>query len=286
MPHHRREGSELKGISMAGLMLLVATVCSGCSGTAQSSTERIEPAKIAAYTLSEDNMEQGFYSQGLGLNNGYVEKSVNASEAAKENVASSPFRYFRSNLRSKPEGVKPDAAYMEWRKQVEAVMGDSPYTLPAYHPEVGPLQLVYCISPAGYSLDLYRSRSGAYEVQTELSGLHTAHDFYYSYSRQDDRRIPSDFKLSSLARNIDKVQEGNISIYGLSHMEGTGVWKETIMALLGFRDIESAQVIITQMENHTNVDLYSVNGSHSVSLSFSVQNAGELNDYLNNSLIF
>lgn len=185
---------------------------------------------------------------------------------------------------TKPRDALPDAAYLAWKAQLQAMIGDKPYTLPAYNPEVGPLQLVYSVSPAGYSLDLYRSRTG-YETGTELTGLHTSYDLYYSYSRQEGKGALSDAERISLFGKQDQVQEGNIQIYGLETVKGADGWKEGILDLLEQKDIDSARIILLKLENQTNVNLYIAAGNYRVSLFFAAQGPDELKEYLNHSLV-
>lgn len=181
--------------------------------------------------------------------------------------------------------VKPDEAYQEWEHQINTIFGDKPYILPAYDVKIGPLEMVYTISPTIFSTDLYRSDT--YGIQQELSGPHTVHDLYYSYSHSDNKQVLGDpeilsrFGIKDGLAGLMKFQEDDISIYELAGTNDYSDRQQSILAFLKKKNIQSAQVLIFDLENSTNLEFHLVIDDHSIIISFSVQEIKEIAYYLN-----
>lgn len=180
--------------------------------------------------------------------------------------------------------AKTDEAYQRWSHDVGSIFGDKPYKLPVYDPTIGPLEMVYNISEASFSFELYRSE--AYGIRKELSGLHTVNDLYYSFSYMDPKRRLSDSEIASRfglevepSPSLSKYERGDIQIYQLDGNDN-GERQQSILNFLEEKKINSAQILIFDLENNTNLEFHFVREEHSEVISFSVQALDELARYL------
>ncbi|NUU59351.1 hypothetical protein [Paenibacillus agri] len=173
-----------------------------------------------------------------------------------------------------------DDAYQEWVQQIKTKLADRPYFLPSYDPNVGPLELVYDINPASYSLELYRSDT--YSIQKELSGPRTVHDLYYSYSRSDGKHHLNDSEISSRFNNLLEFQKGNndIKIYELNGYHTNNERQEAIIDFLQKKGIKSARVLVVDLERDTNVEFHLIVDDDVVVISFTFHELAELDKYL------
>jgi hypothetical protein len=180
--------------------------------------------------------------------------------------------------------VKPDEAYQQWSHEVRSILEDKSYTLPAYDPTVGPLEMVYNTSEASFSFELYRSE--AYGIRKGLSDLRTVHDLYYSFSHIDPKRMLSNSEIASRfgleeksSLSLSKYKRGDIQIYQLDGNDN-GDRQQSILNFLEKRKINSAQILIFDLENNTNLEFHFMKEDHSEVISFSVQAIDELAKYL------
>ncbi|WP_169834452.1 hypothetical protein [Paenibacillus donghaensis] len=209
---------------------------------------------------------------------------------------------FLSACSQNPENgvAKPgDDAYQEWVQKIKTVFGDRSYILPEYDPNVGPLEMVYGISSTSYSLDLYRS--DAYSIQKELSGLHTVHDLYYSYSNSEGKQLLEDTKILSrfgvegeinrkeitknqfiLNNTLLEFQKENIDIkiYELKGLQDNKGRADAIITFLEKKGIKLGQVLVFDLEERTNLELYLAFDNSLQVISFTVQDLNELDNYL------
>ncbi|MFC9710749.1 hypothetical protein ACX12E_01260 [Paenibacillus vandeheii] len=197
------------------------------------------------------------------------------------------------------DDAKGDGAYQEWVQKIKTVFGDRSYILPDYDPNVGPLEMVYGISSTSYSLDLYRS--DAYSIQKDLSGLHTVHDLYYSYSNSEGKQLLEDTEILSRfgvegeinRREITKGQfilnntllefqkeNSDIKIYELKGSQDIQGRADTIIDFLKKKGIKLGQVLIFDLEDRRNLELYLAFDNSLQVISFTIQNLNELDKYL------
>ncbi|WP_090994531.1 MULTISPECIES: hypothetical protein [Paenibacillus] len=195
--------------------------------------------------------------------------------------------------------AKGDDAYQEWVQKIKTVFGDRSYILPDYDPNVGPLEMVYGISSTSYSLDLYRSDS--YSIQKDLSGLHTVHDLYYSYSNSERKQLLEDTEILSrfgvegeinrkeitkdqfiLNNTLLEFQKENsdIKIYELKGSQDIQGRADTIIDFLKKKGIKLGQVLIFDLEDRRNLELYLAFDNSLQVISFTIQNLNELDKYL------
>lgn len=199
------------------------------------------------------------------------------------------------NAEAKPE----DGAYQEWLQKINTVFGDRPYILPEYDPNVGPLEMVYRISSTSYSLDLYRS--DAYSIQKDLSGLHTVHDLFYSYSNSEGKQLLKDNEILSRfgvegeinRKEITKDQSiinnillefhkenSDIKIYELKGSLDNKGRANSIITFLEKKGIKLGLVLVFDLEERTNLEFYLTFDNSLRVISFTVQDINELDNYL------
>ncbi len=207
------------------------------------------------------------------------------------------------------QSLAPPKEYLEWRQQVEAVLKDTPYILPGYDPDRGPIEMVYTdVSPASVSFELLHSDT--YKVHSESSGVYTVHSLFYSYSwnqagkEWDDSRILArtglgaitkperkqvDAHTSILHDRIVEYREGDLRVYQDYDRETQEQNKDLQAAIIGFlkeKGIDSAQVEIVTLERETQLDLQMVIDTHYVRFYFAVdkhfsdQTTRQLDHYL------
>ncbi len=153
---------------------------------------------------------------------------------------------------------QPSKEYLEWKQQVESLLKDKPYILPAYDPPIGPIEMVYNeLSPTTVSFDLYRSDS--YEVSNELSGVHTLHDLFYSFSWDKEGKELNDSGVLYRIREQDVFNDKTTEyrkeeLNSLKAPEQSKDLQEVIVAFLSKKGVSSAQVEIVHLERETKLD--------------------------------
>ncbi|MGG4496125.1 hypothetical protein [Brevibacillus reuszeri] len=184
--------------------------------------------------------------------------------------------------------------YLQWKDQVEALLQDKPYVLPAYDPNLGPIAFVNNeSSPARLSFELYRSDT--YSLSKKAPKSRTLHDFYFAFSWDQKGVELSDSELlhrftgleamtqpnrnkvdettSLIHDSILEYREDHLKIYQSLDGETQEQNKDlqrAILAILKENAIKNAQVEIVNLERKTNLDFHLIIRDQLVKIQFAV----------------
>ncbi|WP_168120360.1 hypothetical protein [Paenibacillus sp. HB172176] len=182
----------------------------------------------------------------------------------------------------------PTSSYIEWKEQIDLLLGGHPYLFPQYQSQVGPLEFVLEHSSAN-QVDYSLYRSDAYAINHELNGVHTVHDFYYSYSWQqgssekiDQSDIYSEFGITNNSgSSLAEYHKDGIEVYQLAEYqkENSEIINE-IIRLLNEAHVPAAQILLKNLENEASLDVRITGLAETVEITFSVREANELKLYL------
>ncbi|USG67791.1 hypothetical protein NDK47_11150 [Brevibacillus ruminantium] len=185
---------------------------------------------------------------------------------------------------------QPSKEYLEWKQQVESLLKDKPYILPAYDPKIGPIEMVYNeLTPTAVSFDLYHSDT--YKVSNELIGVRALHDLFYSFSWDKKGKELNDSGVLYRIREQDVFNDKTTEyrkedLNSLKAPEQSKDLQEVIVAFLSKKGVSSAQVEIVHLERETKLDFqFMINNQNlksyfSIDKQFSDRTVRELEHYL------
>lgn len=201
-------------------------------------------------------------------------------------------------------------AYRDWEQQVQSLLKETPYILPAYAPELGPITMVFNKEAApSEDVRFELHRSDEYGISNKLTGVGTVHDFYFMYSCSKDQepewsdseiaarlmngndRIKPDRKVineytTMINQDIVEFREGDLKVYQTLSVEGQMPKDDLFQGIIDFlkkKGIAAAQVTVTQLERETVLEFQIPQIPHtdtSIHVSFAVQSLDELERYL------
>lgn len=192
---------------------------------------------------------------------------------------------------------KPPKEYLKWREEIASLFDDHLFRLPPFNPETGPLKMVYELSDSKLSFDLYRWEQ--YEIQTELTGPHTPHDHYFSFSVEvggkpfDDVQILavhnfSDAPVKKRVNDHAYILNDSFFVY---HDNGIAIYQdvitreqneeilESLVSLMKKYEVRSGQIEIVNLERRTRIDLYAFIDQYFVETVFYVYDREQLEPF-------
>nr|WP_150960611.1 hypothetical protein [Aneurinibacillus sp. XH2] len=154
---------------------------------------------------------------------------------------------------------QPSKEYLEWKQQVESLLKDKPYILPAYNPKIGPIEMVYKeLTPKAVSFDLYHSDT--YKVSNELIGVRALHDLFYSFSWDKEGKELNDSGVLYRIREQDVFNDKTTEyrqedLKSMNAPEQSNDFQEAIVAFLNNKGVSAAHVDIVHLERETKLDI-------------------------------
>lgn len=190
---------------------------------------------------------------------------------------------------------EPDPSYQEWKREAAKILGDQPYGFPDYDAQMEPLELIYDPSSSDFEFELYRSKE--YGISKELSGVHTVHGRYYSFSITDGEKDESDIlsgygleaayerekvnkELSILNDSISEYTKGNIVVYEISDNVENIDNAKRIAEFLESKKVYSGKVLIVNLEGRMNLALYLPLNNQTAEIQFTLEDLDGLPAFL------